>query len=115
MPYIKADAREQLDHAIADLASRLVSVASASDDPFAFAGLLNYACTSLAARVLRGRFGPIRYGHIATVTGVFKNVADEFYRRVATPYEDMQIEKNGDVEGYRDLLVEMKNAPTRPA
>jgi hypothetical protein len=34
------------------------------------------------------------------VTGVFRNVADEFYRRVASPYEDQQIRANGDVPLY---------------
>ena len=27
----------------------------------------------------------------------FSNIADEFYRRFASPYEDEQITKNGDV------------------
>ena len=42
----------------------------------------------------------VRYGSIATVTGVFKNIADEFYRRIAAPYEDRQISANGDVPLY---------------
>jgi hypothetical protein len=100
MPYIKQEHRSVLDPAIRDLAHRLADVARSMPEETAFAGLLNYACTSLAMEVLHARFGALRYGVVATVTGVFKNVADEFYRRVAAPYEDRQIEKNGDVPLY---------------
>ncbi|HZU83357.1 MAG TPA: hypothetical protein VE987_10595 [Polyangiaceae bacterium] len=102
MPYIQPEHRLALDPAIAELADRIVAIAKKSADETAFAGLLNYACTSLAMRVVEGRFGRIRYGTIATVTGVFKNVADELYRRVAAPYEDRQIAKNGDVPLYEE-------------
>jgi hypothetical protein len=53
-------------------------------------------------KIIHLRFGEIRYGTIATITGVFKNIADEFYRRVASPYEDKQIEKSGDVDMYEE-------------
>ena len=102
MPYVKSDFRETLDPAIRELARRVVEIARTMPEETAFAGLLNYACTSLAMHVVEGRFGRIRYGTIATVTGVFKNVADEFYRRVAAPYEDRQIGVNGDVELYEE-------------
>jgi hypothetical protein len=51
-------------------------------------------------QVIEARFGGIRYGTIATLTGVFHNIADEFYRRVAAPYEDRQIAASGDVPEY---------------
>jgi uncharacterized membrane protein YjfL (UPF0719 family) len=100
MPYIKQEYRAALDPTIGELAGRIVELARSIPDETGFAGLLNYACTSLAMQVLEARFGRIRYGTIATVTGVFKNIADEFYRRVAAPYEDRQIAKNGDVAAY---------------
>lgn len=100
MPYIKSEYRATLDPAIHDLASRIVAVARTMPDETSFAGLLNYACTSVAMQVVEGRFGRIRYGVIATLTGVFRNIADEFYRRVAAPYEDEQIATNGDVPSY---------------
>jgi hypothetical protein len=103
MPYIKAEYRETLDPAIRELARRIVDVARTLPEETAFAGLLNYACTSVAMQVVHERFGRIRYGTIATVTGVFKNVADEFYRRVAAPYEDKQIAANGDVPLYEQF------------
>jgi hypothetical protein len=51
-------------------------------------------------QVIRKCCGAVRYGTVATVSGVLKNVNDEFYRRVAAPYEDKQITRNGDVPEY---------------
>jgi hypothetical protein len=111
MPYIRPDYRAALDPPIGELASRIVDIARSLPEESGFAGLLNYACTSLAMRVVEARFGGIRYGTIATVTGVFKNVADEFYRRVAAPYEDAQIAKNGDVASYAAITKEQEKSP----
>ena len=38
-----------------------------------------------------------RYQTIAQITGVLENVKQEFYRRVAVPYEDTKVAENGDV------------------
>jgi hypothetical protein len=103
MPYIKQEYRSRLDGPVRALGDAIVAIAADSKEDTAFAGLLNYACTSVALHVIKARFGQIRYGQIALVTGVFKNVADEFYRRVAAPYEDRQIEKSGDLALYGDL------------
>jgi hypothetical protein len=102
MPYIKQEHRQALDPLIVDLGARISEIAASMPEETAYAGLLNYACTSLAMQVVHNRFGRLRYGVIATVTGVFKNVADEFYRRVAAPYEDAQIVANGDVALYEE-------------
>ena len=104
MPYIKTEYRAALDAEIAELARVIADLARSSPDETAFAGLLNYACTSLAMQVVELRFGKIRYGTIATVTGVLKNIADEFYRRVAAPYEDRQIAHNADVPLYDEFV-----------
>jgi len=104
MPYIKQEHRARLDRPIRELADTMAEMAGESARETAVAGFLNYACTSLAIEVLRRRFGRVRYGHVALVTGVFKNVADEFYRRVGAPYEDRQIEKNGDLPLFRELV-----------
>lgn len=100
MPYVKPELRTALDAPIQNLARAIADTARAMPEETAFAGLLNYACTSVAIQVVEARFGRLRYGTIATVTGVFKNIADEFYRRVAVPYEDAQIDANGDVPLY---------------
>lgn len=93
MPYIAPKDRPDLDVHIDALAEAINSTAAAYRYEGAFAGLLNYSCTRLALQVIPAR----RYWAIALVTGVFKNIADEFYRRYGVPYEDEQIAKNGDV------------------
>jgi uncharacterized membrane-anchored protein len=101
MPYIAPKDREQFNPLIDDLAERVVAVAKGYGYDAAFAGLLNYVCTRLALRVIQLQFGKMRYWLIATTTGVFKNIGDEFYRRVGVPYEEKQILKSGDVDLYR--------------
>jgi hypothetical protein len=49
----------------------------------------------------------MRYWIIAILTGTFKNIADEFYRRIALPYENRQIEKSGDVDLYMEYEYEI--------
>lgn len=93
MPYIKPEHRPELDGHIEALGDAIKRLAEKEGGEGAFAGLLNYSCTKLALQVIPGR----RYKWIAMVTGVFENIKQEFYRRFAAPYEDEQIEKNGDV------------------
>lgn len=106
MPYIAKQDRPSLDPLIDQLAQQIVSQAKAQNYDAAFAGLLNYACTRLALKVIRLQFGTLRYWLIATVTGVFHNIADEFYRRLGAPYEEKQIAKSGDVDLYEEFLRE---------
>jgi len=108
MPYIPPEQRKACDGLIDELAGQLVRLAEASGYDGAFAGLLNYACTRLALQVVRRRFGGMRYWIIAILTGTFKNMADEFYRRLAAPYEDLQMAKSGDVDLYAELLAEIE-------
>ena len=93
MPYIALKDRPGLDTRIDLLAEQITDIAKSYGYDGAFAGLLNYSCTRLALKVIPAR----RYWAIAMVMGVFKNIADEFYRRFGVPYEDEQIQKNGDV------------------
>ncbi len=93
MPYIKKENRPQLDEHIEKLAEVIKKLSAEQDGDTGFAGLLDYSCTRLALKVIPTR----RYWVIALITGVFKNIADEFYRRYGVPYEDEQIKKNGDV------------------
>ncbi len=107
MPYIEPAKRKKLDADIDSLAGKIVELAKADSTEGAFAGYINYACTRLAMEVVRLRFGRIRYWLIALVSGTFRNVADEFYRRLAAPYEDKMIRKNKDVDMYEDFLKEI--------
>lgn len=108
MPYIAQQDRRHLDPLIDQLAEQIVTQAKAHNYDAAFAGLLNYTCTRLALQVIKLQFGALRYWLIATVTGVFHNIADEFYRRLGAPYEDRQIEKNGDVDVYDEFSRDLK-------
>jgi hypothetical protein len=105
MPYIAKTQRDALDPHIEKLADEIVGLSKESEA--AYAGLLNYSATTLAMRILKKRFGKIRYWLIATTTGVFKNITDEFYRRAGVPYEDMMIKKQGDTKEYQDYGREM--------
>jgi hypothetical protein len=117
MPYISAQERSELDPLIEPLAAKLAERAAASNTESAYAGLLNYAVTTLTLALLQKRFGKLRYWLIATTTGVLHNAADEFYRRVGHTYEDAQIAKNGDLDGYRNFAEHApppeSNAPLR--
>lgn len=108
MPYIAPKTRNQFDPLIDALAERIVAEAKTEGYDAAFAGLLNYTCTRLALQIVRLQFGKMRYWLIAIVTGAFQNIAQEFYRRVAVPYEEGQIEKSGDVDLYKRFSEEIK-------
>ncbi|MBU4348323.1 hypothetical protein KJ671_02365 [Patescibacteria group bacterium] len=107
MPYIAPKDRKKIDPMIDGLAEAIVKEAKASDYDAAFAGLINYTCTRLTLKVIRLLFGKMRYWIIATVSGTFNNVADEFYRRVGLPYENKQIQKSGDVDLFEEYEKEI--------
>lgn len=107
MPYISPDLREDLDSLIEALAERLAAQAKEAGYDGAFTGLLNYACTRLALATVRRRFGGLRYWLIAALTGVFHNIATEFYRRVAVPYEDRQMARSGDLDLFQEFIQEL--------
>lgn len=108
MPYIAKKDREKLDSLIDQLAEQIAREAKAADYDGAFAGLLNYSCTRLALKVVRLRFGRLRYWLIAIIIGTFHNVADEFYRRLGAPYEEKQIQKSGDVDLYKEFSEDVE-------
>ena len=82
MPYIKKEDRERFDDLFRDLLPEN-------------AGELNYVISVLCNEYLHSR--GIRYQNINEVIGVLECMKLEFYRRVASPYEDTKIEENGDV------------------
>ena len=108
MPYIKAPLRQKIDPLIDQLASGIIAQVQQGEDPGAFAGALNYACTRLALQIVRRQCGQMRYWLIAMLTGVFKNISDEFYRRLAAPYEDKQMARSGDVDLFQEYLEEIE-------
>lgn len=91
MPYIDKENRNSLDKVINDV------VESMPDAPFhERLGDLNY----VLSRIVAGCMGKVSYGKIAMATGVLENVKQELYRRLASPYEDLKIEQNGDIPEY---------------
>ena len=60
-------------------------------------GELNWAITLLVLEYLKRN--NTTYSVIAEITGVLENVKQEFYRRVASSYEDAKARENGDVYG----------------
>jgi len=98
MPYIKQEQRIPLEEPIKQLTAEIVKL-SLKGDLTGMSGLLNYSFSRILMGVIRGT-GGIRYHKIASVSGMLKNVSDEFYRRVVVPYEDRQIKANGDIPEY---------------
>lgn len=100
MPYINEDERKQLDSLIEDLVSAIKDNETNVNNPHDFKnhlGRINY----VFSRVLSGVMGRINYANIAMATGVIENIKQEFYRRLASVYEDKKINENGDIKEYK--------------
>jgi hypothetical protein len=121
MPYIKKEIRQKLDTHISALALAIKKEAGEEKDELAIAGMLNYACTSLALRTFYKVFGKFRYKFIALFTGIFENIKQEFYRRIAAPYEEEASWEHGDLPEFiqaskllsaeREFKKQPKNPP----
>lgn len=103
MPYIKPEIRKNLEGEIDALVEKIANEAQKDDPKIAFVGILNYTFTTIALKTVKKLFGQMRYWLIASLVGLFHNIADEFYRRVGATYENKQIEKSGDIEVYQDF------------
>lgn len=111
MPYIKESNRANLDVCIEHMMRCLRDNIPAnphsnrhkekiSNEEFlSICGDINYAFS----RILSGTMGDISYPKIAVITGVLENIKQEFYRRVATTYENKKIAENGDIREYKLL------------
>lgn len=100
MPYVKRETRDRLDPLIRPLQQELEDLLGGNLDPMRCAGALNYIVTRLAMTVVQLPVGDASYGTIALVVGVLRTAADELYRRVAAPYEQRMMRRNGDVPEY---------------
>ena len=108
MPYIKEEDRKILDDSIdniifllkCSLDGEICQQKNLTDhQEMMLLGKINY-CFS---RILGGIIGDVSYSKIAMITGVLENIKQEFYRRVAEPYEDKKIVENGDIKEYKRL------------
>lgn len=115
MPYIKEENRLTLDKCIESMTNCLILNAfrqsydsetsnsvpeKLSNEQFlSIVGDINYSFS----RILGSIMGDVSYSKIALITGVLENIKQEFYRRVAGPYEDKKIVENGDIKEYKRL------------
>jgi hypothetical protein len=90
MPYISREQRKTLDPLIDGLAREASKLGK---DEAERAGILNYVTTKLTLALIPQD----KYWKIALAAGVFSNLASEFYRRMAVPYEDLKMKEQGDV------------------
>lgn len=109
MPYIDESNRDKLDSCINELI--LCLRATVLEKPFSdkdglgnedilkIAGNINYTFSRVCASLM----GDTTYPKIAVLTGVLENIKQEFYRRVASTYEDKKISQNGDIKEYKKL------------
>ncbi|MBS7656399.1 MAG: hypothetical protein QXI71_04900 [Candidatus Bathyarchaeia archaeon] len=87
MPYIKPERRTKYAKVLEELTGILKALPPEEVD-----GELNYVVT----RILKTVY-PLRYYHINKAIGVLECIKQEYYRRIAAPYEDEKIKENGDV------------------
>ena len=87
MPYIKKELRNKIDDKIDEL-KNLISQCGKENR----AGVLNYSISKLVSNL----YG-LRYSEINEAMGMLECTKQEYYRRVAAPYEDEKIIENGDV------------------
>jgi hypothetical protein len=92
MPYIKKSQRKDLDDAIAKLLFALREAENSDRDA---KGLYNYTITRLSHDYVN--YHGLNYSSINDVVGILESAKNEFYRKVAAPYEDKKIKENGDV------------------
>ena len=97
MPYIDEQERVELDSQIDNMILAIRNNKTNLNNPHDFSnylGRINY-CFS---RIIYGVMRDVSYRNIAMVTGVLENIKQEYYRRVAEPYEDIKIRQNGYIK-----------------
>ena len=103
MPYIDEEERLELDTQIDNMILAIRNNKTNLNNPHDFSnylGRINY-CFS---RIIYGVMRDVSYRNIAMVTGVLENIKQEYYRRIAEPYEDIKIRQNGDIKEYKGLI-----------
>lgn len=98
MPYIDPLERVKLDNSIDSLIC-VIRAGLENKSLQDIAGNLNYTISRLCGGIINGK---VTYSKIAVITGVLENVKQEFYRRVAVPYEESKIKENKDIKEYEN-------------
>lgn len=89
MPYIEQKEREKYDRFIDNIVAFLMEIPEEDRD-----GHINYIVTKILKKV----YQPLKYKRINRAMGVLECIKQEYYRRVAEPYETIKQQENGDVE-----------------
>ncbi len=100
MPYIAQEKRHQLDPAIEQLHKILVDMELDDVEDNNMEGNMNYIFTRLLMMVY-GTKDSTRYTQINDAMGVLACVSQEYYRKVAAPYEDQKEFDNGEIVPFR--------------
>ena len=87
MPYITKELRLIVDKKIKDLSAAVKGCGKDNR-----AGVLNYSISML----LKDLYA-LKYSEVNEAVGMLECAKQEYYRRVAGPYEDKKIKENGDV------------------
>ena len=88
MPYIAEEERVDVDAALRSILDYMVFAGCTP-------GRLNYIVTRVINQYVNSKGK--NYTHINDAIGVLEAAKQEYYRRVASIYEDEKIEQNGDV------------------
>lgn len=101
MPYVSQAQRAVVNHNIVELANNIRSLVE--DEKATRAGLVNYSITKLLWELLNAVppdtdiAVPYRYNDLNELIGVLEACKLELYRRLASPYENDAIKRNGDI------------------
>ncbi len=90
MPYITQQQREPLAESI----DTLLNIITNNDG---LEGKLNYIISSIMSGILETE--GINYTNLNKLIGVLECAKLELYRCIASPYEDLKLEENGEVYG----------------
>lgn len=104
MPYISEDERPKLDPAIESMIDAILFDVKPENswELSKLLGRINYCFSRVSAHLTLTEDG-VSYRNVAMITGVLENIKQEFYRRVASQYEDKKIVENGDIFEYMTL------------
>lgn len=100
MPYIKPENRLPIDFYFYDDSDELNIAPIQGMHPDVTVGELNYIISNVIKEYIKAKGK--RYQAINDVVGALECAKLELYRRIASPYEDEAIQRNGDI--YEDIL-----------
>lgn len=112
MPYVDNEFREMFDELIQEFCDRIDTLVKENNLEYKIDGLLNYIATEIILNLyMYSHSGNFNYAYLQRIKGLFANMEAEFQDRIVRPYEDLAIEKNGDIESIK-LFLKRCGLPT---